>query len=137
MTAPVLAACAALLLRATAPESGFCSCAGPMTDAEAVRHSAVVFEGRVTRSRQVRRGDGISRRVYTFTVTHWRKGAPRRTVQVETGLGGGDCGVTFPRRRTVMVYASEGPGGRLGTGICSGPYLPVPDPPPPPSGRDR
>lgn len=126
MTPTVLAVCTAILLRATAPAAPVCDCAGPMTDSAAVRHNHVVFVGRVTGSRLVADADGFRRRVYTFTATRWRKGTPRRAVQVETGLGGGDCGVHFQRGRTYTVYARRDDRGRLGTGICSGPYLPLP-----------
>jgi hypothetical protein len=125
----MLAACAALLLRAPAPAPAFCSCAGPSTDASAVRYNTVVFEGRPIGWWQALRPYGRVR-VYTFVVTRWRKGMPRRTVAVETGLGGGDCGVVCQRGRTYTVYASRYGHGRLGTDICSGPYLPDPAPPP-------
>ncbi|HEU4562518.1 MAG TPA: hypothetical protein VFS20_32105 [Longimicrobium sp.] len=140
MIPPVLAACAALVLRASAPEAGMCSCAGPLTDAEALQRNPVVFEGRPIRSRRERRGDGGFRRmvrVYTFQVTRWRKGTPRRVVEVQTGMGGGDCGIVFQRGRTYTVYAGPDDRGRLGTGICSGPYLPLPDPPPDTPGSGR
>ena len=128
MTHPVLAACTAILLRATTPAAPVCDCMGPMADAAAVRDNHVVFVGRVTRSRLVTDAEGFSHRVYTFTATRWRKGTPRRTVEVETGMGGGDCGVLFQRGRTYTVYARRDDRGRLGTGICSGPYLPLPAP---------
>ncbi len=133
MTAPILAACAALILGASAAEPGVCSCARARTDAEAVLHNDVVFEGRAVRSRRERRSyGGFTRmvRVYTFQVTRWRKGEPSRLVEVETGLGGGDCGVVFHRGRTYTVYAGRNDRGRLGTSICSGPSAPLPEPPP-------
>ena len=132
MIAPLLAACAALVLRASAPGADMCSCAGVRTDAEALRHNAVVFEGRPIRSRRARRSRGEytrTVRVYTFQVTRWRKGEPRRFVEVETGLGGGDCGVVFQRGRAYTVYAGRNDQGRLGTGICSGPSAPLAEPP--------
>ena len=135
MTSTVLAACAALLAGAAAPAAPVCDCAGPITDSAAVRHNHVVFVGRVARSRLVTDAEGFSRRVYTFTATRWRKGTPRRAVEVETGMGGGDCGVLFQRGRTYTVYARRGDGGRLATGICSGPYLPLPAAPRPGDGR--
>ena len=107
-----------------------CSCAGPRTDAEAVRGSDAAFEGRVVGRRVIRR-QGWNRVVYTFAVTRWRKGTPSRRVEVETGLGGGDCGVVIDRRHVVTVYAHADSAARLHTGICSGPYLPDPAPPPP------
>jgi 5-hydroxyisourate hydrolase-like protein (transthyretin family) len=38
---------------------------------------------------------------------------------VETGLGGGDCGYSFQRGLTYIVYASKKPGGGFSTGICT------------------
>lgn len=131
MTA-VLAACAAVLLHASAPEAGVCTCAGPRTDAEAVRHSTVVFEGRPVWSHRALRFYGEYShwvRVYTFSVERWRKGGRRSFVQVETGLGGGDCGMVFQRGRTYTVYAGHDDEGRLHTDICSGPYRPPEEPP--------
>ena len=135
MTAPLLAACAALLLRASALTPGVCTCVAPRSEAEAVRRSSIVFEGRPTAQRQVLR-DGYPARVYTFTATRWRKGKPRRTVEVETGMGGGDCGTDFPHGRTYTVYAHRIDAGRLRTDICSGP-LPHPAPPPALPSRNR
>lgn len=129
MTGTMLAACAALLLRAPDPAARFCDCASPPNEADAVRRSAVVFRGRPVRSRMVYHGDGHATRLFTFTVTRVRKGAPRRTVQVETGLGGGDCGVDFHRGRSYVVYARRDANGRLTTDICAAPYSPVPEPP--------
>jgi hypothetical protein len=117
VTAPMLAACAALLLRAPGPAPGFCSCAGPATDYATFRYNTVVFEGRPTGSRVVLR-HGYPARVYTFSTTRWRKGMPRRSVEVETGMGG-----------SYTLYARRYEMGRLGTDICSGPYGPPPAPP--------
>jgi hypothetical protein len=128
MTGMVLAACSAVLLHASAP-ARFCGCAGPRTDAEAVRASAVVFEGRPLRSRLVRHADRSGSRVFTFAVTRTRKGAPGRTVEVETASGTTACGMEFPAGRTYTVYAHRGSGGGLTTSVCPGPYLPIPQPP--------
>lgn len=128
MTGMMLAACSAVFLHASAP-ARFCDCAGPMTDAEAVRSSAVTFEGRPLRSRLVRQGDGREIRIFTFAVTRVRKGAPGRTVEVETASSSTACGMSFPPGRTYTVYAYRDPSGRLTTDICAGPYLPVPQPP--------
>ena len=138
MMVHALALCVALLAPPPTAASAFCTCAGPTTDAAAIRHNDAVFEGRVLRSRRVRYRDGFRGIVYTFAVSRWRKGTPSRTVDVVTGEGGGDCGVEFDRGRTHTVYASRNGAGRLATDICSGPYLPAPAPPPPLSNpRDR
>ncbi|HET7460932.1 MAG TPA: hypothetical protein VFJ82_06780 [Longimicrobium sp.] len=130
MTATVLAACAALLLHAPRPAAAFCDCVGPRSDADAVRQNAVVFEGRPVRMRVVQQAPGLQAHVFTFAVTRVRKGTRARTVQVRTGVGGGDCGVSFEIGRSYTVYARRDANGRLVTYICSGPYLPTPAPPP-------
>src|SRR5262249_30696475 len=44
-------------------------------------------------------------------------------IVVETGLGGGDCGYSFQRGLTYIVYAAKKPGGGFSTGICPPPRL--------------
>jgi hypothetical protein len=55
----------------------------------------------------------------TFSDTHFYKGVKRQTVQIETGLGGGDCGFRFELKRRYLVYAYKEENGRLSTGICT------------------
>ena len=97
-----------------------CSCAGPMTEQESFDRADAVFTGRVVRVRTVRDTTGWERRAVTFAVGRWEKGGERHTVVVRTGMGGGDCGFEFRKRRTYRVFAGRGPDGGLGTGICSG-----------------
>ena len=123
---PALALCAALLGGTPTFATGFCTCVGPRTEAEAVRFNDVVFEGRVVRVRPVAYGDGFRGYIYTFVVTRWRKGTPIRTIDVLTGEGGGDCGMAFDEGRIHTVYAHRDDGDRLWTTICSGPSLPSP-----------
>jgi len=55
----------------------------------------------------------------TFTDTHFYKGVQKRTVQLQTGLGGGDCGFQFELKRRYLVYAYKNENGQLSTGICT------------------
>ena len=55
----------------------------------------------------------------TFTDARFYKGVQKRTLEVETGLGGGDCGFQFELRRRYLVYAYKDEHGQLSTGICT------------------
>ena len=61
--------------------------------------------------------------VITFNVSHSYRGVRQLPVQVETGLGGGDCGFGFEIGKQYVVYAYIGESGRLSTGICTGTAL--------------
>lgn len=55
----------------------------------------------------------------TFKVSRSYRGVRPEHVQVETGLGGGDCGFGFGIGGQYLVYAYKGESGRLSTGICT------------------
>lgn len=125
MTPHALALCAALLARPPAP--AFCSCPNPATHAEAFRRAKVVFTGRAVATREaVLHGSRV--RLYTFVTTGWRKGAGRDTVEVETGLGGTDCGWQFPLGREITVYGQPADAGRVYSGLCDMPLRPLDSP---------
>lgn len=54
-----------------------------------------------------------------FSVSRWYRGAQRSRVQVETGIGGGDCGFGFEIGKKYLVYAYNDDADRLSTGICT------------------
>lgn len=54
-----------------------------------------------------------------FSVSRWYRGARQSTLQVETGLGGGDCGFGFQMGKKYLVYAYKDDADRLSTGICT------------------
>ena len=54
----------------------------------------------------------------TFVVNQTFKGTPAPTVQLATGMGGGDCGYAFEAGQTYVVYA-RGKDDALEAGICS------------------
>ena len=55
----------------------------------------------------------------SFSVSRWYRGAQHSSVQVETGLGGGDCGFRFEKGKRYLVYAYKDDTDRLSTGICT------------------
>jgi hypothetical protein len=117
------------LLVLTAARAEACSCAGPGAPCEAFGGSAAVFVGTVTDIRGRPRkapaeGDELdwAPRTVTFSVTEAFSGVEGATAQVSTGLGGGDCGYSFVKGTSYLVYAytfGGGEGRRLGTGICT------------------
>jgi hypothetical protein len=61
------------------------------------------------------------KRVVRFAIKEAWNGIPtgEKEIEVETGLGGGDCGYRFERGEDYLVYAYRSPQGKLATGICS------------------
>jgi hypothetical protein len=98
-----------------------CSCAEPLLPREAAEKAAAVFIGIVTSHELVTRQDsplGEPRRRYQLTATEVFKGEVGATVDVYTGLGGGDCGYTFEVGQKYLVYTYGTPP-KLNTNICS------------------
>jgi len=56
----------------------------------------------------------------TFSVSRWYRGTRQHKVQIETGLGGGDCGFPFQEGNQYLVYTYKDESGHLSTGICTG-----------------
>jgi hypothetical protein len=99
-----------------------CSCAEPLSPKEAVAQAQAVFTGVVTNREESPDQDPSSfdrrRRRYRFTVTGVLKGEVGTTIDVSTGLGGGDCGYYFELGHEYLVYAFGSPKA-LSTSICS------------------
>jgi hypothetical protein len=99
-----------------------CSCAEPLPPKEAAAQAQAVFTGIVTNHEASSDEDPTSfdrrRRRYRFTVTSVLKGEVGTTVDVYTGLGGGDCGYYFELGHEYLVYAFGTPKA-LSTNICS------------------
>ncbi len=55
----------------------------------------------------------------TFRVSRTYKGALGPTVQIKTGLGGGDCGAVYSPGLTYLVFGNGPSLGDLGVGMCS------------------
>ena len=91
-----------------------------------------IFEGRVVRAElkstwlKTSVGDSVPANLdedpptmlVRFEVKHSYRGVQGELVDVETGLGGGDCGFAFEIDRQYLVYADRTESGQLATGIC-------------------
>jgi hypothetical protein len=117
-----------------------CKCAAPPPGVESGYQLAewrakgidAIFEGRVVRAElksawvKASVGDSVPANLdedvptmlVTFDVTRSYRGVEGPRVDVETGLGGGDCGFGFDIGRQYLVYADRGESGQLSTGIC-------------------
>ena len=97
-----------------------CSCVGGIPACQSVWSADAVFSGEVLSIDPVPNALGeqflADRRVRFRVIEAWRGGIAG-TVDLTTGSGGGDCGYTFVRGQTYLVYANAH-GGRLRTGIC-------------------
>jgi hypothetical protein len=126
-----------LLLLGSAPFALACSCAPPPADLNLNtprdwaewrwQSPQIVFEGKVEHiellgwplkpqpGKAVRITSGV---LVTFSSVRFYRGETREHVQVETGLGGGDCGYPFRVGESYLVDAERDASGRLTTGIC-------------------
>jgi hypothetical protein len=118
-----------------------CSCLPPPPGITGTRELAewrtqgisAIFEGRVEAAQmkspllEVTVGDIVPANLdqstpvmlVSFNVSRRYRGARKQHVQVETGLGGGDCGFAFEIGKQYLVYAHTGDSGGLSTGICT------------------
>ncbi len=106
---------ASLLLLIDTTHSAFaCSCIQPRSPTEELNASSAVFSGQVV---DIAKTSG---REYTviFAIEKSWKGISGKTVNVLTGLGGGDCGYGFKIGEKYLVY-TYGSVGNLNTSICS------------------
>lgn len=101
-----------------------CECVevGPkLTDKEWLEKlDGVAFTGRVVEVAVVEESEGslsTRRRAVTFEVEEVWKGDTRAEIVVRTGIGGGDCGISFVRGEKYFVAATLWRG-YLSTGIC-------------------
>lgn len=98
-----------------------CSCAGTKVPCQAYGEASAVFVGTVIDSRivTVKRGNyDNQQRVVRLAIDSPFRGVEGAEVEVQTGLGGGDCGFGFVHTRQYLVYAYEHEG-KLSTGICT------------------
>jgi len=110
-----------VLLALSSAEAVACSCAGPGAPCQAYGKASAVFVGTVIDSRviKVKRGNyDIQTRVVRLTIDSPFRGVEGAEVEVQTGLGGGDCGFGFVQTQQYLVYAYEHEG-KLSTGICT------------------
>lgn len=123
---PFLLSCPVVLL-ALAARAEACTCMMPGPPCGAYGSASAVFVGTADAveggpRKSGARGEGLdwTPRVVKFTVTEAFSGVEGETVEVSTGLGGGDCGYGFVTGTSYLVYAyRQGTTGRLTTGICT------------------
>lgn len=82
-----------------------CSCVMPGTPQEEMGNAEAVFSGKVLEIEESGYGYDV-----TLQVLEAWKGTDEATVQVHTGMGGGDCGFNFEEGREYVVYASSSEG---------------------------
>ena len=93
-----------------------CSCV-PRTVEEKFANASTVFVGRILSAQEIRgEQPRLSAVVGTFRVSETLKGNPERLSVVETGYGGGDCGVQLLVGETYVFFADAA--GRVN--ICTG-----------------
>ena len=114
----VLLTCVLVTITVLAPLPAIaCSCVGPRPPCSHMDHD-VVFIGRVLDGRRDT-VHGFQRMVHTLAVERVVKGiADSGHVVVETGIGGGDCGIYFATDTSYLVYGMRH-GDRITTGMCS------------------
>ena len=118
---PVLLGLAVLVL-VSRGEALACSCMGTGgAPCEVAWSSAAVFAGTVRSIEQVADVDNppFQSNLVTIEVERGFMNASPGTMQLTTGMGGGDCGYTFGIGRRYLVYTSKTQSGRLTTSICS------------------
>jgi hypothetical protein len=101
--------------------SDACSCMGGIPLCQSLWTTGAVFSGQVVGIEEVpeKTGSVFMRRNVTLRVLDVFRGTVGSTVEVITGLGGGDCGYAFQKGEQYLVYASANAAGALSTGICS------------------
>lgn len=115
---------AALLVFCLSVAASACSCASLNRPCGAAHPHETEFVGKVLRMRiefhETGPNIGFQRRIYALAVTESfsERLHPGEEVEIETGMGGGDCGYTFRIGEPYFVDAYTN-NGRLSTGICS------------------
>lgn len=132
MIASIIASLALLTPPACRP--AMCSCVPPDPVSTARFGSETIFEGRVLQLRDTTiwraevprlRHYKVRWLVVTFEVGPVWNGTPSDTVDVLTGMGGGDCGYAFTKGDGYLVFADfasaapSGPNRLLVTSICT------------------
>ena len=93
-----------------------CSCV-PRTVEENFNNAATIFVGRILSAQEIRGDESeLSAVAGTFRIIETIKGNPERLAVVETGFGGGDCGVPLLVGQSYVFFAD--PNGRIN--ICNG-----------------
>jgi hypothetical protein len=113
-----------LVMIGVARDALACSCAMSGPPCQSAWYADAVFSGTVLSIEQMDDHDALGRswesRVVRFNVQRGFINGPSGTVDVVTGMGGGDCGYRFKVGVQYLVYASKNPAsGRLSASSCS------------------
>jgi hypothetical protein len=103
-------------------DAAACSCVGSGPPCQAFfQTDAVVFLGTVRGITDPGRtaANILDRRVVSFSIESALRNIQGSSVNVRTGLGGGDCGFDFKPGLQYLVYAYRHTDGHLSAGICS------------------
>ena len=103
-------------------EASACSCVMPPPPEDALNEADAVFSGEVVEVDENRKllGGSYGKTVH-FKVDETWKGIDEPEIAITTGLGGGDCGISFEKGQKYLVYASASNmyvPGTLSTTIC-------------------
>jgi hypothetical protein len=82
-----------------------CSCASPPDVEAQFSRSEAVFAGRVLEVKEQRYLNGSMTKAALFEVSHIWKGGTESQIIINTGSGGGDCGLNFEEGKEYLVYA--------------------------------
>lgn len=112
-----------ILAPGAVPVAEACSCASMLNvshPCESYHERSVVFLGRAVEEPDVRRDSGgWGSRTYRFAVEEPFHGVTGPTIEVVTGMGGGDCGVDFEVGRLTFVHAWHAQSGEeIVVGLC-------------------
>ena len=116
-----LTAGAMALLLADSREAAACSCAPSGPPCQAFFSADAVFVGTVKDIKIVKVGSDqlYERRLVQFVIDGPSHGTQGGSIEVGTGLGGGDCGFSFMAGQRYVVYANRRSDGTFVTGTCS------------------
>lgn len=105
----------AVLITIFAVKASACSCTGEMTVGEALEHADAVFAGVVTSIEDL---PGHERKVTFRVMQWWKSDAVTESIELRTGMGGGDCGYPVEIGKSFLVHARRDSRNQLWFGIC-------------------
>jgi hypothetical protein len=121
-TRPAIALAALFVFALFGEDAEACSCAPNGPPCESFFRVDAVFVGTVRTISEFAGAPAFPYRgrVVGFSIERAFRGVQGAAVNIDTGMGGGDCGYSFKAGEQYLVYAYRtAEGSRLGTGICS------------------
>ncbi|MDQ3714277.1 MAG: hypothetical protein M3388_18960, partial [Acidobacteriota bacterium] len=99
-----------------------CSCISSGPPCQSYWNTPIVFSGRVVEITTPKSAEELypkfPEKTIRFAVNQAFRGISGTTVEVVTGMGGGDCGYDFELNENYLVYADNYKG-KIYAGICS------------------